>query len=183
MCFCGVCVREKRGEKSISQSESCLLFFVCFLEMDLCFSFSPTLSCSSLFCSSSSLCLLHLSSKLPYLLTTATTITTLHTLDMRKAVNDKTLALLPLFSQPHHHFTCTPLPPFHHTHHATGPLWSHSLCAATPHGVTDDDTQTLLSYKSHTPLLLLFSTHSHNFPLTHLVLFTVLLSILTISPA
>ena len=55
-------------------------------------------------------------------------------------MNDKTLALLPLFSSPHHHFTRPSLP----STTLTTPLVlsGHTHCATTAHDVTNDDMQT-----------------------------------------
>ena len=130
-----MCEGEKKGEKSISQSE---LWLFLELQLDLCFWFSTL----------SSLSLTHFPPNHPSF--PSLTNNSPHTPHehARNAVNDNTLALF-IFTTPSFH---TP-PPFHHTNHATRPhrsltvsnhcLWCHQRCHANTS-----------CFATHTPLLL-----------------------------
>ena len=135
--------------------------------------FFPLFLAPPFFCSSSSLCLLHISSKLHLQPPQQSTYTEYE--DTRKAVNDKDTDTLALFSQPHHHFT-RPLPSTT-THHATGPQCSLTHCVQQmPISSLTMTCKHFWSCNTNTTApILTVSTSS----LTHLVGHTVLLSFLT----
>ena len=152
---------EKKRGKSQSAKVSCAFCFFCvffgngfvFLLFSRLFLAPPFLF--FLFSLPSSLSL-----KNPFFPPTTTVHTHTGHEGLRKAMNDKTLALLPLFSQPHHHFT-RPLP----STTLTTPLVlsGHAHCVPSLPTVSLTTTcKHLWSCNTNTPLLLLTqSQHPH----------------------